>query len=309
MASSPGRSWRSTAAEVSSSRRVSLTLRHPHAAHPPSSVRVSRADPGAPTALFIGCSFTQGWAISDQETFPWGVQEHFPAARVLNAGTAGYGTPINPVGTQRAFAQGEHPAVVVYGLIDNHEMRHVADPVWLYLGRCSQKEDWSAFPTPPSTTRGDSFATRRRHTVPEGRRAGRRAGQPAGRGEGLGAGRSLQVVRAEAYSDHPCDSNTHRSQAKREHWLDGGVGDVSAELTCAALTATAMASARPAATIRRLVAFSLVLIVVSLHSSLHQHPEFGWVHRLHVRACIAFKSSAGALWGRERLARSWGTER
>src|SRR5262249_12408647 len=92
MASSPGRSWRSTAAEVSSSRRVSLTLRHPHAAHPPSSVRVSRADPGAPTALFIGCSFTQGWAISDQETFPWGVQEHFPAARVLNAGTAGYGT-------------------------------------------------------------------------------------------------------------------------------------------------------------------------------------------------------------------------
>jgi len=44
----------------------------------------------------------------------------------------------------------------------------------------------------------------------------------------LGAGRSLQVVRADACSDHPCDSNTHRSQAKREHWLDGGVGDVSA---------------------------------------------------------------------------------
>ena len=36
---------------------------------------------------------------------------------------------------------------------------------------------------------------------------------------------ALQVLRADAYSDHPCDSNTHGSQAKREHSLDGGVGD------------------------------------------------------------------------------------
>ena len=46
----------------------------------------------------------------------------------------------------------------------------------------------------------------------------------------LGAGRSLQVVRADAYSDLPCDSNTHGSQAKREHWLTGGVGDVPSDV-------------------------------------------------------------------------------
>ena len=46
----------------------------------------------------------------------------------------------------------------------------------------------------------------------------------------LGAGRSLQVVRADAYSDHPCDGNTHGSQAKREHWLTGGVGDVPSDV-------------------------------------------------------------------------------
>ena len=45
----------------------------------------------------------------------------------------------------------------------------------------------------------------------------------------LGAGRSLQVVRADAYSD-PCDGNTHGSQAKREHWLTGGVGDVPSDV-------------------------------------------------------------------------------
>lgn len=91
------------------------------------------AEPGAPTLLFIGCSFTQGWAISDQETFAWRVQEHFPATRVLNAGTAGYGTYQSLLRLERAFAQGEHPAVVVYGLIDDHEERNVAAPIWLLL--------------------------------------------------------------------------------------------------------------------------------------------------------------------------------
>jgi len=47
----------------------------------------------------------------------------------------------------------------------------------------------------------------------------------------LGAGRSLQVVRANAYSDHPCDGSTHGSQAKREHWLTGGVGDVPSDVS------------------------------------------------------------------------------
>ena len=46
----------------------------------------------------------------------------------------------------------------------------------------------------------------------------------------LGAGRSLQVVRADAYSDHPCDCNTHGSQAKREHWFTGGVGAVPSDV-------------------------------------------------------------------------------
>ena len=46
----------------------------------------------------------------------------------------------------------------------------------------------------------------------------------------LGAGRSLQVVRADAYSDHPA-TPTHGSQAKREHWLTGGVGDVPSDVS------------------------------------------------------------------------------
>ena len=110
----------------------------------------------------------------------------------------------------------------------------------------------------------------------------------------LGAGRSLQVVRANAYSDHPSEGNTHGSQAKREHWLTGGVGDVPSDVpawvTLAALTASAMASPRPAATIRRLAAFSLVLIVALLLSQVSTPASKVWMgsqaprprlHRLH----------------------------
>ena len=42
--------------------------------------------------MVLGCSFVQGWALSDEETFAWKLQERFVRARVLNFGTAGYGT-------------------------------------------------------------------------------------------------------------------------------------------------------------------------------------------------------------------------
>ena len=42
--------------------------------------------------LFIGGSFTQGWAVDDQETFPWFFQKKIPNLKVKNYGVGGYGT-------------------------------------------------------------------------------------------------------------------------------------------------------------------------------------------------------------------------
>jgi lysophospholipase L1-like esterase len=42
--------------------------------------------------LVLGDSFTQGWAVSDEETYAWKLQERFPTARFVNYGTAGYST-------------------------------------------------------------------------------------------------------------------------------------------------------------------------------------------------------------------------
>src|SRR5262249_35781634 len=79
----------------------------------------------------------------------------------------------------------------------------------------------------------------------------------------------------------------------------------------AALTASAMASPRPAATIRRLAAFSLVLIVALLLSQVSTPAFKVWMASEAPRPRLHRLQQFGrrALWGRGRLARSWGTER
>lgn len=82
---------------------------------------------------FVGCSITMGWAISDEETFAWRVQQRFPSLRILNYGTGGYGSYQSLLLLERIFARPDAPQAVVYGFIQHHESRNVADPSWLRL--------------------------------------------------------------------------------------------------------------------------------------------------------------------------------
>ncbi len=82
--------------------------------------------------VLIGDSFTQGWAISDDETYAWKLQQRFPEVEFLNYGTAGYN------GLQALLRLEEHldarpkpPAVVIYGFNNDQELRNVADGSWL----------------------------------------------------------------------------------------------------------------------------------------------------------------------------------
>jgi hypothetical protein len=85
-----------------------------------------------PHVVVIGCSYTQGWAVTDQETYPWHLQAEFPSHAFLNYGTAGYGTYQSLLALERYFAAGhDSPAVVIYGFIDYHEDRNVAPASWL----------------------------------------------------------------------------------------------------------------------------------------------------------------------------------
>jgi hypothetical protein len=97
-------------------------------------LRATAPAPGLdrPHVVVIGCSYTQGWAVTDQETYAWRLQSAFPSHAFLNYGTAGYGTYQSLLALERHFAAGhEPPAVVLYGFIDYHEERNVAPAGWL----------------------------------------------------------------------------------------------------------------------------------------------------------------------------------
>ena len=92
----------------------------------------SAPDLDRPHVVVIGCSYTQGWAVTDQETYPWQLQAEFPSHAFLNYGTSGYGTYQSLLALERHFAAGhDAPAVVIYGFIDYHEERNVAPAGWL----------------------------------------------------------------------------------------------------------------------------------------------------------------------------------
>jgi len=105
-----------------------------------------RADSAAPDVAFVGCSLTQGWAISDEETFAWRIQERFPSLRVRNYGTSGYGTYQSLLVMERLLSQPQPPRVVLYGFMEEHEPRNVADPNWLTLMALRSKQGGVATP-------------------------------------------------------------------------------------------------------------------------------------------------------------------
>jgi hypothetical protein len=83
-----------------------------------------------PNIVVVGCSFMFGWAISDQDTLAWKLQEAFPAWHVVNFGTPGYGTYQSLLRMEDALPK-LRPDVIVYGFIEPHVGRNVAMGYWL----------------------------------------------------------------------------------------------------------------------------------------------------------------------------------
>jgi hypothetical protein len=82
--------------------------------------------------LLVGCSFTMGWAVSDDQTWAWRVQELRPDVEVVNQGVVGYGTFQSLLRLDQLLRREgqQRPARVLYGFI-NHGGRNVAAPRWL----------------------------------------------------------------------------------------------------------------------------------------------------------------------------------
>jgi hypothetical protein len=106
--------------------------------------------------VIVGGSYTQGWAISDNETYPWKLQEKHPSLKVVNYGTGGYGTYQSLLVLEKELPRMATPRLVLYGFIDHHEVRNVAAGFWLRaLSRASQRGHVNV----PFATLGDNNET------------------------------------------------------------------------------------------------------------------------------------------------------
>ena len=71
----------------------------------------------------FGCSFTHGWSINDEETYPWLLQERFPKYKFINFGVTGYGTIHSLLQFQEALKT-KVPKVVILAYASFHDERN-----------------------------------------------------------------------------------------------------------------------------------------------------------------------------------------
>ena len=83
-----------------------------------------------PGIWVFGCSFVQGWGLSDTDTFPWKIQERFQAYDVVNFGVGGYGTLQSLLQFKQALRERPTPRVVVLAYAHFHDERNVRTTAW-----------------------------------------------------------------------------------------------------------------------------------------------------------------------------------
>jgi len=88
---------------------------------------------GQPEIVVVGGSYSQGWALSDDETYTWKLQQMFPEVKITNHGTGAFGTYQCLMNLKRIYANSNPPDFVIYSFIEHHEDRNVATPEWLKL--------------------------------------------------------------------------------------------------------------------------------------------------------------------------------
>jgi len=103
-----------------------------------------------PGMAVIGGSTIFGYGLSDEQTFSWKLQERLGNFQVFNLGVVAYGTYQSWLALRRQIEKYEkNLSVVLYGFIDDHERRNVADYSWqksMYFVNTVRNEGALTFP-------------------------------------------------------------------------------------------------------------------------------------------------------------------
>jgi len=122
-----------------------------------------------PEIWIMGCSFTHGWSLNDQDTYPWVLQERLPDYEVVNYGVEAYGTLHALLQLRDALTTQSPPLVVIYAYASLHDERI---PSCATAGSTlPHGTDWDPSFSPMRGSHGtDSCATpSRRSNTPNGR--------------------------------------------------------------------------------------------------------------------------------------------
>lgn len=98
--------------------------------HLPNGLRITHPLPtythtrSKPEIWIMGCSFTHGWSLQDQETYPWRLQARLPDYEVVNYGVEGYGTLHALLQLREALATHPPPHLVIYAYASLHDERN-----------------------------------------------------------------------------------------------------------------------------------------------------------------------------------------
>ena len=79
----------------------------------------------------FGCSFTQGWTVNDEETYPWLLRERLTEYEVINFGVDGFGTTQSLIQFREALTAGRAPSLVILSYGFFHDERNTLTRGWM----------------------------------------------------------------------------------------------------------------------------------------------------------------------------------
>jgi hypothetical protein len=100
-----------------------------HVTHLPNTLRVTHPLDTYPSTgdkeeiWIFGCSFTHGWALNDEDTYAWQLQQMLPEYEVVNFGSNGYGTLQSLIQFREALPT-RKPKVAVLAYASFHDARN-----------------------------------------------------------------------------------------------------------------------------------------------------------------------------------------
>ena len=98
--------------------------------HDGDGLRATPSTGGAPEVWVLGGSFTHGWSVDDDETFPWALADLVDSIQVRNFGVGGYGTLLSLIQLEEALEQRAAPETVVLAYASFHDERNVWTRSW-----------------------------------------------------------------------------------------------------------------------------------------------------------------------------------